>query len=238
MPNRRQTQLLLALGGTSLATGVKGQALAIPVDPVEPGSGWTFHDATDEGIKTYTRAGPGRLRTFLGVMQVQASPAALVAVLLDRDNAQRWSYRVDRVETLEGSTATHGHARMISKLPFPLEPRETIYEWKLYRDARTGEIILAVENRPRLRPLDPSFVRVQNMASTWQFSQLANGETKVRFFGYADLGGTLSTGIAQSALNTALSDAPLRTLEGLRKIATQSPYRDAALPPMPTLGGP
>lgn len=125
-------------------------------------------------------------------MAADARLSSIVAVLLDRDHAQDWSYRTGRVETLPGG--------------------------------------IEVINRPQLLPPDDRFVRVQHMASTWQFLPLPDQWVEVRFFGHGEAGGHLDSPILRDFVRAAVAEAPLMTLRGLRRVVAAPRYQAASFP--------
>lgn len=203
--------------------------MAVSAVPVA-GEGWERSLWSDDEVAIHTRAGPGEARSFLGITRLKARLSSIVAVLLDRDHAQDWSYRTGRVETLPGGTQTQGFARMLSAVPWPLTERETVYEWRLTQHPTTGAVTIEVINRPQLLPPDDRFVRVQHMASTWQFLPLPDQWVEVRFFGHGEAGGHLDSPILRDFVRAAVAEAPLMTLRGLRRVVASPRYQAASFP--------
>lgn len=194
------------------------------------GAGWERSLVSDDDVEIHTRAGPGDARSFYGITRLRARLSTVVAVLLDRERAAVWSYRVRRVETLPGGTPTRGFARMISAVPWPLTERETLYEWLLEQHPGTGTVTIEVVNRPDLLPPDDRFVRVQRMASTWRFTPLPGQQVKVHFFGHGEAGGNLDSPVLKAFVQAAVAEAPLATLRGLRRVVAAPRYQEAKFP--------
>jgi hypothetical protein len=227
---RRAVELmLLALLSWSLtAAWAQGESAssALPA-ATSVGTGWERSPVSDDDIIIHTRPGPGDTRSFYGVTRLRTSLSSLVAVLLDRDRAHAWSFRVRSVETLPNSTPTHGFARMISSVPWPLTERETVYEWRLAQSEQTGTVTIEVINRPDLLPPDDRFVRIQRMASTWHFTPLPGQQVEVSFLGHGEPGGNLDSPVLKAFVQAAVAEAPLVTLRGLRRAVLASRYREA-----------
>jgi hypothetical protein len=195
------------------------------------GADWQLrhHDAaTDTSV--YQRDRADGLPAFRAVTRMHTRLSALVAVVQDSAHMPEWVYRTRLAETLERDGPTQGVSRVVTAMPWPLWDREAIVAWQLTQDAQTDSVTLAGHSDPVALPAPPDQVRMPSFESRWHFEPVGGGDVEVTFEGHADLGGNLALPLLRMFVAAAVWQAPLETINGLRRMVRKPAYRDAVLP--------
>lgn len=221
-----------ALMMTGLLLGLLCGARAV-AGPAEAAAGWRLQHVDDaQGIEVYLRERADRLPEFLAVTRVSTRLSTLVAVLRDGENMPRWVYRMRSSQPLENPDPFQGVSRVITAMPWPLNDREAIVEWRLRQDPLSAEVTLEGRSAPERAAAAAAadLVRMPRFGSTWSFRPLGGGQVEVRFSGYGNLGGNLAEGALRAFVDSAVWVAPLETVRGLREMILKPEYRGAVLP--------
>jgi len=203
----------------------------LPALAADPGpAGWQLRHR-DEATATsvYQRDRADGLPEFRAVTTMHARLSALVAVVQDPAHMAEWVYRTRSVEVLERDGPTQGVSRVISAMPWPLWDREAVVAWQLTQDPQSGTVVLAGRSAADRLPSSPDRVRMPSFASRWRFEPKGGGEVEVSFEGHADLGGNLAFPLLRAFVAGAVWQAPLETVNGLRRMVQQPAYRAAEL---------
>lgn len=218
-----------------LAKCAAGLAIATLLAPLpaagdEPGEPWLLRHADPSTQTTvHTRDRGDAPTQFRAVTRLRVRLSALTAVLLDTERMPQWVYRTREALSLESSTPSSGIALVVTAMPWPLNDREAVVAWRLQQHASTGEVVMEGHSAPDRAPPAPGRVRMPTFESRWRFMPLETGEVQVSFEGEADLGGNLGHPLLRDFVRSAAWQAPLQTIEGLRHMVLQAPYRDAVL---------
>ncbi|ASK35329.1 START domain-containing protein [Alloalcanivorax mobilis] len=200
----------LALAAT-LASGVASAAEA-QWQPVDKGEART-------DISTFERGVDGSdVKAFRGVTEVQAPIVSVMAVMADASACEQWLYQCKAMELRDNHRAYFRFKGI-----WPAKDRDALVQTKVTQDKSSKAVTLAshaVEGEPEHEDV----VRVAALRDQFVLTPLDDGWTRIEFQTFIDPGGNV-TGIA----NTISKNAPKETLQGLRKLATAAPYKDATL---------
>ena len=196
----------------------------------EPGEPWLLrHEDAATQTTVHTRNRADAPPQFRAVTRLKARLGALTALLLDTERMPQWVYRTSEARSLASSAPTSGVALVVTDMPWPLNDREAVVAWRLEQHASSSEVVMEGHSAPHLAPVAPGRVRMPAFESRWRFVPLAAGEVEVTFEGQAELGGNLGHPLLRDFVRSAAWQAPLHTIEGLRRMVQQPPYRDAVL---------
>lgn len=214
---------LVASGGAALALG----ALAADGDVAD----WRLrhHDELTD-TRVYVRERADGTPAFRAVTRMRARLSALTAVVMDAPRMHEWVYRTASAQRLEKDGPTRGVSLVVTAMPWPLWDREAIVSWALTQDPATGAVTLAGHSTPDRLPPPVHRVRMPSFESRWRFVPLEQGEVEVSFEGHADLGGNLAWPPLRAFVAASAWEAPLYTIDGLRRMVQRPIYQSAQLP--------
>jgi len=215
-------------GGLVLAalTFFLNPADAAPADE----SPWQLrHVEPETDTRIYLRSRGAAVPAFRGVTRLQARLSTLVALLLDTEQMPEWVFRVRRVRPIEAPDPMHGVTQVITGMPWPLQDREAIVAWTLTQDAMTAVVTMDGRSAPDKLAPDAQFVRMPAFESQWRLTPLPGGLVEVQFTGLGDPGGNLAVPPLSYFMHGAVWEAPLATLNGMRRMSERPVFRDATL---------
>lgn len=187
------------------------------------------------GISVWTRAQPDYpIHAFKATTVVPGSLNAVVALILDTTNAQRWAYRTPRIDVLErDETAGTFVIRADTDFPWPLTDRDVVLAGVIRQDERTRSV--SIRSRSLQEPKYPErdgFLRMPDMEGLWLLRPLPGGQVEVTMSGRADPGGA----IPASVVNLIIHETPYQTLRRLREVVQAPRYQQARVPGIRELG--
>lgn len=183
----------------------------------------------DNEIVVHTRKRPGNYTEFRGVTRVHARLSSLVAVLRDIEGLPDWAYRTTLAKRLKRVSPYEAIIYTVAHLPWPFRDRDLIVRSRLRQDPVSLAVTIDGESLPDYLPLDPAYVRVPFLRSSWQFIPLDKRLVEVRFLGYGDGGGNLSSGILNWFSRIVVSEAPHQSLIGLRRMVALPRYQNSTV---------
>ena len=134
-----------------------------------------------------------------GVLQLEASLNAVVALLRDAPFNRRWVYRSGGARILQESGFAQAYVYGVVDAPFPMSDRDTVVRFDYEQDPATGTITINIVNVPDyIAPL-PGLVRVPRIGGYWQIRPAAPGWVKVIYQVYGDPGGWIPVWLANVA---------------------------------------
>lgn len=197
-----------------------GSALA-----AESGAEWEKIGEKD-GITSYLRPIQGEpIHAARGVMTVDVPACQLISFYVADDLATTWVDMLVEYEVVELAP----HRSLVWQhydMPWPVTDRDFLLEVSVTRpDDRTVLVTLQSTTDPRYPPPtdDTVMVRGRMTPSTWTFTQVAPGRTKVDMVGHADPAGSFPAWL----VNMIQHNFPYNTLSAFVREAkkTQVPLR-------------
>lgn len=176
---------------------------------------WTFQ-SPDNPVLQY------RAETVLNTSLENA-----VGVVLDTERGKNWVPYMGEIRILSRDDR-QGKMRLYMRLdfPFPLSDRDLVVEGQLSRntDGRvTFKNALAMDHNVAERP---GIVRIKRYQGDWTFTPVGRDQVRVTTSGYADPGGAIPLGFA----NTFVQQQPYQMLLKMRQQVTTAKYTSADLP--------
>tara|TARA_R110002049_G_scaffold302667_1_gene495971 strand:- start:329 stop:1150 length:822 start_codon:yes stop_codon:yes gene_type:complete len=182
---------------------------------------------TDNDIIVQSRTLAGKYTEFRGSTRLRTSLSSLVSLLRDVEHIPAWAYRTLLAMQLESISPREAIVYSVATLDWPFRDRDMVVRTRLHQDPVTLTVTVTGEALPDYLPLNPDYVRVPYMHSSWEFAPLGDGVVEVRFQGHGDIGGSLSDGLGQWFANMIIGEAPHKTLLGLRRAVQQPRYQQA-----------
>lgn len=204
----------------------------------QPESPWQLrHTDPDTGTQVWLRDRGDQVPAFRASTRLPARLNSLAALLLDSERLPDWVYRTRSVLRLQQDGLQQGVSLVVTAMPWPLDDRESVVAWHLQQVASTRVVTLSgrgVEpaGQPWLPEPAPDRVRMPSFASQWTFAPVAGtpGLVEVVFEGHGDPGGNLASPLLRGFVAAAIWEAPLQTINALRRMLQRPEYRDAMLP--------
>ncbi len=157
-----------------------------------------------------------------GVMLVDATPDALIAVLRDAPACPRWVFGCKQGKLVETISPAERINYTLLSSPFPLEDRD-IYMHSLTRYQRKNNTItVTLTGREKYAPEQEGRTRVLDLRGYWAFQQLNDGTVRVTYQLYSNP----QVALGVSAVNEHMVKSVFGTLQGLRKLAKEPQYHD------------
>src|SRR5690606_5636655 len=181
----------------------------------------------DNRIRVYTRINPDSpLKEFRGVMQVQSSLMALVALIEDHHHAAEWIHQCRAIDIIERPGAEEIMFYMVTGAPWPVKDRDSVVHSLLQQDPDTHTVRIDMAVRNDVFPPNEDMIRITDMQGFWQFRPLAAGWVEVTAQGHAGPGGRIPGWV----INNRVADSPYDSLRNLQKKAQEPRYQQARLP--------
>ena len=203
--------------------------LVLVAATVQAADGWSI--ARDEdGIRIYTRQSPGHaLKEQRGEMAIHATPAALVALIMDVAACGEWVDRCQKSELLSAPGQLPVRVHTVIRLPWPFASRDVVFDAGIRRHVDSGVTEITVHDVDGGVALNSDKVRMPELAGRWRFTPLLDDRVRVEYEVRADPGGYLPVWVA----NMAAVGAAYRTLVRMRNLVQEPRYRSAPAWPLP-----
>ena len=187
--------------------------------------GWVLK-LNKDGIKVYTKTCAGTsVKAIKAECELTASLTAMTAVLLNVDNSKEWIYATKKVSLLERPSATEVIYYSEVGLPWPVSNRDFIICLSVTQDPITKIVRAVSSNKAGYLPRCRDIVRVEQAASQWLITPLANGRLHVEYELQVDPGGTVPAWL----VNMFATTGPFSTFQKLRGQVEKPEYKEAQL---------
>jgi hypothetical protein len=167
-----------------------------------------YSKQTDSGFKEI------RVKTI-----VEAYPHSLVALLNDVEFSSNWIHNCIEVKILSQTSPTERLINSFFTAPWPLKNRDMVFYSKTTFTHNSVQI--EISDRGDTTPLNPKYVRMQNMNGLWQASELENGKSEITYTGSGNPGGNIPVFIGNKELITSLFE----TFQNLKKVILLDQYQ-------------
>lgn len=163
------------------------------------------------GLLVERRAYAGSaLQEIRGVIRLEASLNAVMALLKDAEFNRQWVYRSGGARVLEEQGYARAYVYGIVDAPWPMQDRDTVVRFDYRQEAR-GEITITINNFPDYLPHVEGYVRVPDFGGYWRLRPQQDGQVEVTYQVYGDPGGWIPVWIANFAAVTSVT----RTLQAM-----------------------
>ncbi len=189
----------------------------------------------EDGIQIYVKSfWANDVKSFRGIIHINASIDSLLAVILDINACSDWVHRCERPLLLTKVSFSERYHYQIHQLPFPAQNREFIFHSKVTRSVKTGSVDIHSKAVPGFCQKNiqqcsqipkSSLIRVKHSHGHYRLEPIDKENTRVTWTHHTNPEGHLPDWL----INILVEEMPLRTLQGLRKKASDTQYKKARL---------
>jgi len=152
-------------------------------------------------------------KQFKAETVVKADLADIVALQLDVANMNQWYDNVGMVNPVKKISDLEGVYIIEFDMPFPVRDRVSAVRAKMTYDKEKKTVYVITQYEPGILE-DTDKIHVKRIQSTWEISDIGDGEVKILHSGYMDPSGSLPAWIG----NTGVKDGPIKSFKRMRKI--------------------
>ncbi len=173
-------------------------------------------------ITTYVRTvSDTPIKQFRGVVETPHSMVAALSVIDDISLCQQWIYNCQKARyhyTADGERLLW----MMFDGVWPASDRDLVMKSVFLQEYPNGPVTVRSTGRRSAAPEQSGYVRIPMLDNSFYVEPLADGWTRITFTTHMNPGGLVPAWIA----NIVATDAPVRTLEGLKRMMDKEPFRD------------
>jgi hypothetical protein len=179
-----------------------------------------------EGIKVYTRHVPdSKIKAIKVECTLNATPAQLVAVLLDIKGSLDWVYHTKSVSLIKQVSPTELYYYSEVNIPWPVHNRDFIAHIKVTQDPNTKVITVDAPCLPDMVPVKDGIVRIEHSVGKWIITPADSGQVKVEYTLHLDPGGSVPAWL----LNMFITQGPTESFKKLKVQLQKNTYKNAKL---------
>ncbi|HMG07671.1 MAG TPA: START domain-containing protein [Mucilaginibacter sp.] len=186
---------------------------------------WALN-TTKEGIKVYTRHVPNsKIKAIKVECSLNATPAQLVAVLMDIKGSIDWVYHTKSVNLIKQVSPSELYYYSEVNIPWPLHNRDFIAHIKVTQDPVTKVITVDAPCLPDMVPVKDGIVRIEHSVGKWIITPTDNGQVKVEYTLHLDAGGSVPAWL----LNMFITQGPTESFIKLKAQLQKPAYKNVKL---------
>lgn len=188
-------------------------------------SSWKLNKKED-GIQVYVQDAQGsQTQSFKGIVTIPGRLSALVAILGDIQTYPQLLFKCKSASLLEEVSNTESYNYIVTKMPWPVENRDTVVHSVLQQNKQTKQVEIKLNAAPKKIANKSGLVRINKMTGRWLFTPTGKGNVVVEYELNVDPGGNLPKWL----VNSMSVDIPFHTLKNLRELAKKPVYQNAIL---------
>jgi len=183
------------------------------------------------GIQVFLSKVPGsRFRAVMSVMEIQAKPKELAALVTDLDSCPNWAAMCKSAKIVERISASESVVYSVNDAPFPVRDRDIVAHVKWRYDPTNGKISMRSSAKPDGLPKKKGAIRVQYASSEWHFTPKGDDRVLVESYAHVDPNGKVPAWL----INLLIVESPYKTMKNMRKLILKGDYRDAEVAFIPS----
>ncbi len=168
-----------------------------------------------KGIKVYLRdVDISPIKSFKGVMEIEAKPSTLAAFFLDVDMYTEYVQLCSESKELKRISESEIYFYSVNKPPWPVKPRDSIVHSKWFQDPDTFNITGESIGIPDFVPRKKGYIRVPLLMYCVRISSNNNETANLEYEAIAEVGGWIPNWV----VNFCLVDTPYTTLRKVRNL--------------------
>lgn len=180
-------------------------------------------------ITTFVRSvSNSPIKQFRGVVETPHSALTALAVIDDISLCPQWIYNC---QTAEFHYTSEGERLLWMKFDgvWPASDRDLVMKSVFLQEQSNGPVTVQSTATPKAAPEQSGYVRILMLDNSFYVEPLDDGWTRITFTTHMNPGGLVPAWIA----NIVTTDAPIRTLEGMKRMMDKAPYRDYSMDAVP-----
>jgi len=186
---------------------------------------WQLKKETD-GIKVYTSVmSDCNVKAVKVECLVEATPAQLIALLLDAKAHEDWVYSTKVSKMLRQPGPFHQIYYSEMELPWPLSNRDVVVELTITPQSGSSGFFVKAKAVEGYAPPVKDLVRVTRSEANWTVTPAGPGTLKIEYIAQADPAGAVPAWIA----NMFCTKGPYETFRRLRQTVARPEYKSAAV---------
>jgi hypothetical protein len=167
-----------------------------------------------DGIFVYTREeSTSNCKAFKGETEVHAELSAVIDLIENVKNFDRWDESVSEIQVLEHEAGRMIKYYVVYDVPWPFKDRDLCVEANISSDQDTGARLFVAKSAPAAVPLNDDNVRITDYWQKWIIRSMDNGYIHLTVEGFADPAGDIPSWI----VNMAITDTPFNMLKSIRE---------------------
>jgi START domain len=179
-----------------------------------------------EGIKIYTSQIPdSRIKAIKVECEIQATPAQLVAVLMDVNNSTEWVYHTKSCALIKQVSPSELYYYSEVNLPWPAANRDFVAHLTVSQNTATKVVEINGPAVPGFVPQKKGVVRIDHSSGKWTITPCGD-HIKVEYALHVEPGGSIPAWM----VNMFATDGPMQIFKNLKLELQKPAYKNAVLP--------
>jgi hypothetical protein len=180
----------------------------------------------DDGVKIYTRkVANSNIKAIKVECNFDATPAQLVAVIMDVKNSEDWLYRTSSNYIVKQVSPSELYYYSMIEVPWPITKRDFIAHIKVTQDAATKVITIDAPCVTDMVPVKANVVRVADSKGKWVITPIGDGKVKIVYTLHADPGGSIPAWLS----NMFATQGPAESFKKLKIQLKKPAYKNIKL---------
>lgn len=189
-------------------------------------SNWTLKTQKD-GIKVYqSPVADSKVNAVKVLCEFEATPAALVAVLMDVKSCTEWVYHTKSCTLVKQNSPWDVVYHSEINLPWPVENRDFVAHLWVTQDPKTHIVIVEGPAIPGVVAERKGIFRIAHSKGRWVINPINSHTIVVEYTLQVDPGGNIPAWL----VNMFAAEGPIQSFKGLRLQLQKSQYQNARLP--------
>jgi hypothetical protein len=199
--------------------------LVLGINSASAQNNWKLSTEKD-GIKVYTSAVPNsKVKAIKVECDLNATPAQLVALVMDVTTAPDWVYHVKSAKLVKQVSPAELYYYSEVSLPWPAANRDFVAHLIVSQDPDTKVVTIDGPAVPGFVPVKKGIVRIDHSFGKWIITPAGADQLHVEYSIHVDPGGSLPSWL----VNIFATDAPLQIFRSLKTQLQKPVYKNTAL---------
>lgn len=184
--------------------------------------GQEWHLEKQQGeVRVFSAPGAFGYKDILAKTTVKSDLLALLRLLDDVEFAPNWVANAIQVKILQAASSDERLVHTYFNAPWPIQNRDMVTYSKTVRNLNSIQINII--NKGNETPLNPNYVRMQDMFGVWRVTRVEHGNIEISYQGGGNPAGNIPLWIANKALVNATFDTFVKLSEVILLEKYQSP---------------
>lgn len=157
---------------------------------------WKFV-SNDNGVAIHSRKAAGHeVSEFKGITEINQPLEVVLAVLAETPAYTEWFFKCLEAKKIPQISSTAYNFMLYTALdtPWPLWPRDVVYDVKIKIDMASGKVEVRSEAVVQpVVPIQPDYVRITDSELHWMLEKIDAHQTRIVFIMRTDAGGSVSS---------------------------------------------
>jgi hypothetical protein len=188
--------------------------------PPEDAEDWNLRKETDS-IQVFTIDQPGSsFQAFKAVAVLDAPIENLMAVMVNPESCVEWVHNCSESYAFGEGDFYDRYAYSVNNMPWPVADRDYVLRIRTSDEGQGGDIIMEMNAVPERRDVEDDYVRVDRSDTLYRFTPMGD-QTRMVWVQHTNPNGSIPGWL----VNSLLVDIPIKSMEQLERVASQSHYQ-------------